>query len=87
MALDQIYEQNNKIIKGAVGATSLLNTQDESDLIRRDTCVPEVTRIVLECEYSLYKQDVSSSSAKHSNRKIQTKIQQGCCICLSSNSM
>ena len=87
MALDQIHEQNNKIIKGAGGATSLLNTQDESDLIRRDTCVPEVSRIVLECEYSLYKQDVSSSSAKHSNRKIQTKIQQGCCICLSSNSM
>ena len=78
MALDQIHEQNNKIIKAVGGATSLLKTQDESALIRWDTCGPEVTRIILECEYSLYNQDVSSSAAKHSSRKIQTEIQQGC---------
>ena len=34
IALDQVHEQNNKIIKGVGGATSLLNTQDESVLIR-----------------------------------------------------
>ena len=28
MALDQVHVQNNKIIKGVGGATSLLNTQD-----------------------------------------------------------
>ena len=34
MALDQVHERNNKIIKGVGGATSLFNTQDESALIR-----------------------------------------------------
>ena len=47
------------------GATSLLNTQDESALIRWETCGPEVARIVLECQDSLYKQDASSSAAKN----------------------
>ena len=65
MALDQIHEQNNKIIKGVGGATSLLNTQDESALIRWETCGPEVARIVFEFEDSLYNQDASSSAAKH----------------------
>ena len=65
MALDQVHEQNNKIIKGVGGATSLLNTQDESALIRWETCGPEVARIVLEFQDSLYKQDASSSAAKN----------------------
>ena len=65
IALDQVHEQNNKIIKGVGGATSLLNTQDESALIRWETCGPEVARIVLEFQDSLYKQDASSSAAKN----------------------
>ena len=69
MALDQIHEQNNKIIKGVGGATSLLNTQDESALIRWQTCGPEVARIVFEFEDSLYNQDASSSAAKHHEDK------------------
>ena len=34
MDLDQIYEQNNKLIKECVEATDLLNKVDGSDLIR-----------------------------------------------------
>ena len=37
MVLDQVHEQNNKITKGNGGVTSLLNTQDESALIRCET--------------------------------------------------
>ena len=76
MALDQVHEQNNKIIKGVGGATSLLNTQDESALIRWETCGPEVARIVSEFEDSLYNQDASSSAAKHheDNEKFRQKF-------------
>ena len=63
--MDQVHEQSNKIITGVGGATSLLNTQDESALIRWETCGPEVARIVLEFQDSLYKQDASSSAAKN----------------------
>ena len=42
-----------------------MNTQDESVLIRWETCGPEVARIVSEFGDSLYKQDASSSAAKH----------------------
>ena len=69
MALNQVHEQNNKIIKGVGGATSLLNIQDESALIRWETCGPEVARIVFEFEDSLYNQDASSSAAKHHEDK------------------
>ena len=65
MALDHVHEQNSKVIKGVGGATSLLNTQDESALIRWETCGPEVARIVSEFQDSLYKQVASSSAAKH----------------------
>ena len=34
IAFDQVHEQNNKIIKGLGGATNLLNSNDESGLIR-----------------------------------------------------
>ena len=76
MALDQVHEQNNKIIKGLGGATSLLNTQDKSALIRWKTCDPEVARIVSEFEDSLYNQDASSSAAKHheDNEKFRQKF-------------
>ena len=76
MALGQVHEQNNKIIKGVGGATSLLNTQDESALIRWETCGPEVVRIVSEFKDSLYNQDASSSAAKHheDNEKFRQKF-------------
>ena len=34
MALDQVYEQNNRIIKSCGGATDLVNKVEESALIR-----------------------------------------------------
>ena len=75
MALDQVHGQNNKIIKGVGGSTSLLNTQDESALTRGETCGPEIGRIVSESEDSLYNQDSSSSAAKHKdNEKFKQKF-------------
>ena len=76
MVLDQVHEQNNKTIKGIGGATSLLNTQDESALIRWETCGPDVARIASEFEDSLYDQDASSSAAKHheDNEKFRQKL-------------
>ena len=76
MALDQVHVQNNKIIKGVGGATSLLNTQDESVLIRWETCGAEVARIVSEFEDSLYNQNASSRTAKQheDNGKFKQKF-------------
>ena len=76
MALDQVHEQNNKIIKRVGGTTSLLNTQDESALIRWETCGPEVARIVSEFEDFLYNQDTFSNVAKHHeyNEKFRQKF-------------
>ena len=34
MALDQIHEQNNDLIKGVGGATHLINREDDSALLR-----------------------------------------------------
>ena len=76
MALGQIHQENNKIIKGVGGGTSLLNTQDESALIRWETCGPEVARIVSKFEDPLYNRDASSSAAKHheDNKKFRQKF-------------
>ena len=76
MALDQVHEQNNKIIKRVGGTTSLLNTQDESALIRWESCGPEVARIVSEFEDFLYNQDTFSNVAKHHeyNEKFRQKF-------------
>ena len=54
MAKDQVHEKNNKIIKRLGGATSLLNTQDESALIMWETCGLEVPRIVAKSSKILY---------------------------------
>ena len=76
MALDQVHEHSDKIIKGLGGVMSLLNTQDEAALIRWETCGPELARIVSEFEDSLYDQDASSSAAKHheGNEKFRQKF-------------
>ena len=54
MTLDQDHEQSHKLIKGLGVATSLFNTQDDSALIRLETCCPEVACILSEFEDSLY---------------------------------
>ena len=45
-----MHEQNNKIIKGQGGALGFLNLEDESALIRWETCGPEVGRILCQFE-------------------------------------
>ena len=50
MALDQLHEQNNKVIKGVSGATSLLNREDESALNRWALCGPDLSRMMEEFE-------------------------------------
>ena len=52
MAFDQVHEQHNKIIEGLGGASNLLNSQDDSGLIRWEMCGPEVARLVSEFENS-----------------------------------
>ena len=46
IALDQVHEQNNKVIKGSGGSTHLLNRTDESGLIRWETAGSDIARIV-----------------------------------------
>ena len=48
MALDQIHQQNNKVIKGVSGATNLLNRADDSGLSRWELCVPDLARLITE---------------------------------------
>ena len=54
IATDQVHEQNNKVIKGYGGATLLLNKEDESALIRWETCGPDIARIVSEFKDFIY---------------------------------
>ena len=60
MALDQVHEQNNKIIKGQGGASNFLNLENESAPIRWETCDPEIARVV--SEFEEYLNDESSPS-------------------------
>ena len=48
LAIDQIHEQNNKNIKGSGGTRHLLNKTDESGLIRWETIVTDIARILSE---------------------------------------
>ena len=46
MALDQVHEQNNELIKGAGGATRLLNREEESSLLHWELCGSEITNML-----------------------------------------
>ena len=50
MALDQIHEQNNTIVKGIGGATHLVNLSDESPLVRWELCAGELSKLLLDFE-------------------------------------
>ena len=50
LAIDQIHEQNKKIIKGSGGAKHLINKTDESGLIRWETISTDTARILSEFE-------------------------------------
>ena len=73
MAVDQIHEQNNKIIKGVGGCSSILNREDDSALIRWEICQPEIARLVSEFENTIHggefnKGTVESSKHHEDNR-------------------
>ena len=66
IGLDQVHEQNNAVIKGAGGASDLLNKVDESALLRWEVCNPEVAGILLEFEDGLQNNpQVEVSPGKH----------------------
>ena len=46
MALDQLHEQNNEVIKGVGGATRLLNREEESTLLRWEFCGSEIFNMI-----------------------------------------
>ena len=60
MALDQVHEQNNKIIKAQEGVSGLSNLEDESVLIWWEICGPEVWRILCQFEKEMKDDDPSS---------------------------
>ena len=50
IALDQVHEQNNTIIKGIGGATHVVNRSDESPLIRWELCAGELSKLLRDFE-------------------------------------
>ena len=67
MALDQVHEQNNELIKGTGGATRLLNREDDSSLHRWELCGSELSNILSSFEDSKNRQ--SSSSERPTYKK------------------
>ena len=65
IALDQVHEQNNKVIKGSGGSTHLLNRTDESCLIRWETVGSDSARIVCEFEDSIDEIGTKEGIRKH----------------------
>ena len=59
MALNQVHEQKNKIIKGQGGESEFVNLEYESVLIRWETCGPEVGRILFQFEEEIKDDDTS----------------------------
>ena len=47
---DQAHDQNNAVIKGMSGATSVLNKDDESGLVQWELCLHELSLIINEYE-------------------------------------
>ena len=62
MALDQIHEQNNDLIKGVGGATHLINREDDSALLRWEICGSELAGMI-----SSFEDEVSVSNDKAAN--------------------
>ena len=56
IALDQVHEQNNAVLKSVAGVTHILNRQDESALLRWELCSHDLAK------YLKYFQDVCSQT-------------------------
>ena len=65
MTLDQVHEQNNRVIKSTGGATDLVNKSDQSALIRWETCGPDIARIIMEFEETENIDSPNLNSSKH----------------------
>ena len=63
MALDQLYEQNNRTIKSLM-ASNFANRADDSALIRWETCGAEISRIANEFE-DTFRPEIENSSNHH----------------------
>ena len=50
IALDQVHEQNNAVLKGVGGVTHLLNKEDESALLRWELCSHDLAELLLKFE-------------------------------------
>ena len=71
MGFVQIHEQNSKLIKGCGGASDLLNKVDDSALIRCETCSPEISRVILEFEECLDRNEILIESITKHNEDSQ----------------
>ena len=65
MALDQIHEQNNCVIKSCAGAVDLVTKEDESALIRWEMCDPSIAWNINEFEESVTDDYYNHNSQKH----------------------
>ena len=71
MGLDQIDEQNNKLIKRCGEASDLYSKVNDSALIRWETCSPEITRVILESEDCLDRNEILVESSTVHNESSQ----------------
>ena len=65
MALDQVHEQNNTIIKGIGGATHLLNRTDESPLLRWELCAGDLSKLLRDFEDSVQPETFCEKKRNH----------------------
>ena len=68
MALDQIHEQNNRIVKGIGGTIHLVNLSDETPLVRWELCAGELSKLLLDFE-----KNASPSKSSKSDDLIKTR--------------
>ena len=71
MSLGQVHERNNKI-KGQGGESDFLNLEDESGLIRCETCGPEAEKTV-----SRFKEEMKGDTPSHTSSKLKHRENNG----------
>ena len=80
IAVDQLHEQNNKVIEGKSGATSVINRKDKLALNRWTLTGPELAEIIspLENEYKPNDQPLPSTKVQHEcSKAFQTDFYNG----------
>ena len=59
IALDQVHEQNNAVLKSVAGVTHILNRQDESALLRWELCSQDLAQYLKDFEDACSQTNVS----------------------------